>query len=393
MERELSDGLISDDEAPAPAPLSVRLRQRRNRSPETPRVSAMNASLEAAIAHHSEIMRAADATAQRTDKDSSAEAAGAGACARAGAADSVNATDATSQAEPHAQTAGSGPRSLDGSAAALPTVEGNRSHDTSEHAHIHAQRASPAASAAAPASQPESPAALPQPSVCGPDAPAQRSADASTVRRSVWLSGLTAEQEAELQHIGLALESARKPVQLGSHTWQPTSTLFDPACTNGAGGGGAAGGGAEAQAAAATLTAGLTWQQTRELEGISADGIEQYATLHRRLWRPPVAAAEAAQDAALPSERSGYCTEHSDSSGAADSAAAAPAEAEDSVWDQDLSAGGRGKVSRARQLQEATRRRLLDSDASSSSDVDSSMAEGRAVEVLSASLRAHVIGA
>ena len=386
MERELSDGLVSDDEAPVPAPLSVRLRQRRKRSPETPRVSAMNASLEAAIAHHSAIMRAADAAAQRTDGHSSAEAAQWGAHAVAEAADPVNAAGAADQAEPDAQTAESGPRSIDGSAAALPTVEGDRNYDASDPAHAEAQRASPAALAPAPGSQLESPVALPQPFVSGPDAPAQRSADASTVRRSAWLSGLSAEQEAELQHIGLAPESARKPVQLGSHTWQPTSTLFDPARIDGSGGSST-----EAQAVAATLTAGLTWQQTRELEGISADGIEKYATLHRRLWRPPVATAEAAQDAALPSERSGYCTEHSDSSGADGSAAAAPAEADDSVWGQNVSTGGNSKLSRARQLQEATRRRLLDSDASSSSDGDSSEAEERAVEVLSASLRAHVI--
>ena len=110
---------------------------------------------------------------------------------------------------------------------------------------------------------------------------------------------------------------------------------------------------ARLSAAQAVHLGGLTWGQTRQLQGLSTQGMGQYAGLQRMLWRPETAEAPAVdmQDAVLPSERSGYCSSRSGESVRSSDAGAVRAAIELPR------PSGRARL-------EATRRQLLGSDSS-----------------------------
>ena len=138
--------------------------------------------------------------------------------------------------------------------------------------------------------------------------------------------------------------------QLGSHEWQFTSMWHQ-------------GQHAAAQAdwlqPPAAAQAGLTAAQARQVSSSEAQDLPGYGDWFHSLWRVPVVDGTAAVDAQLPSERSGYVTER-DESGAVSEAGAPPDAAPSALL-------ATGKQSRAQQLREATRQRLLASGSSASS--------------------------
>jgi hypothetical protein len=105
---------------------------------------------------------------------------------------------------------------------------------------------------------------------------------------------------------------------------------------------------------------GLTFKQTQGVEGLRTGGLERYQPLSRRLWRPELPFGDDAstfgsdKGLAPPSERSGYCSVGSSS--------------EVLLSDAEKCAIGEAPRSRARRRLEATRRRLLSSETSSSDD-------------------------
>jgi hypothetical protein len=365
VEKELSDGIVSEDDVPA-APFTMRLRQRRGGSPDTPRVSAMHASLEAAVARHGELLRAgagyAD-SAETSHVGASSPPAGGALAEHAHTGVHVVAAEGGTGA-----VAGSKEQDEQGTGGASEVGRGQRPDAV--------QGTSSTASTA-------QPAGLDVESV-----PAGKSAAAPGAGVATGLGNLTEEQVAELQTIGAQPQAGARPWQLRSHAWQPTCRLFsaqhvdaasDPAVT------------LAGRSGAVHVSDGLTWEQTRQLQGISAGGLEQYASLRMPLWRPPALDSEGKQDLALPSERSGYCTERSSTDSGKDSGVA------NRHGSVDVGNGMSGSAlagkSRARQQSEATRRRLLESDTSSSSDGDESAHEQRALDLLSESLRTRSLAA
>jgi hypothetical protein len=381
---------VSDDDVERGVhSLAWRLRQRRKSSPETPRISALNASLEAAVARHKATICAEvdapvvshpgnhSAGAERAaDSGSSGQAACAAILAAKDgqqlhpgihcadpktAEDATEGSAATADESVHLRGLEVMNSASESNQASTGTAAPAGSVPTSA-ARLDAHFANVDVSKAADASKDEgaecngqdasgSPPEMGVHKICpGFPPPAQPTAllnvdQAEQAETTGQASRRNAGVDTEPNHANRGARSERAE----------TNGL---ACTSVAV---AAGLDVSTGHTGREASKGLTFSETQRLKGLQTPGLEQYQPLARRLWRPelPLANDTSSVNSSMPmpfaplSERSGYCSEACGS--ACESASADGA--------------GFGEValeSRTRRRLEATRRRLKGSETSSS---------------------------
>lgn len=355
LERELSSGVVSDDEPPPP-PLAVRLRQRAASSPETPRVSAMGASLDAAIAAASRSARARSVSPARRDNaaahDQQARADGHQAADHA----QMHASASSGASAVGAEVDAPGPV-VQGAAAPAP-----RPGDTTPTAivgHAGAQVAGAEQCAASFAAE--------HAAICSERQQATSPVEVRSKHAHSVLHHPAHSQPPSAEAPSFLVASSHKRTsapEFADSQWQSGGNVHQPLPRQASAPSGALHGMPPAHA-------GLTAAQTRQLHSTApSDGLG-YGEWYHALWRVPVVDGAVAGEAQLPSERSGYCTERDESGSVSEAGGAAVAMAASAL-------AADGPLSRAAQLREATRHRLLASDESTDAGSGGSSTSGGA---------------